>query len=71
MQRGDHVGGRSNFPLGDIEIDLPEALSALAQAARVRGAGVALLLDELQYLSDREFSALIMAMQRVAKTNAP
>ena len=56
---------------GDIEIDLPEALSALAEAARVRGAGVALLLDELQYLSDREFSALIMAMQRVAKTNAP
>ncbi len=56
---------------GDIEIDLPDALSALAEAARARGTGVAMLIDEMQYLSDREFSALIMAMQRVAKTNAP
>jgi hypothetical protein len=56
---------------GDIETDLPAALSALAEAARVRSAGVALFVDEIQYLSKKEFSALIMTMQHLAKTRAP
>lgn len=57
--------------MGDIESDLPAAIEALAEAARDRKSGVALVIDELQYLSEKELSALIMSMHQVAKTTAP
>jgi len=56
---------------GDLEADLPEMLAALGQAAASRGAAVALLVDELQYLSEVELSALIMALHRTAQERLP
>lgn len=56
---------------GDIEADLPELFRAVGQAAASRKRAVALLVDEVQYLSEREMSALIMALHRVAQENLP
>ncbi|CAH0295986.1 AAA family ATPase [Roseomonas sp. CECT 9278] len=56
---------------GDLESDLPEMFAALGRAAKARGTGVALLIDELQYLDEAELSALIMALHRVAQDGLP
>jgi hypothetical protein len=56
---------------GDLEADLPELFVAVAEAARACGTGVAILVDELQYLSSLELSALIMALHRSTQRNLP
>ncbi len=56
---------------GDLEADLPNLLAAVAEAAQDRGTGVALLIDEIQYLSERELSALIMAMHKMQQLQLP
>ena len=56
---------------GDLEQDLPDLFSALGEAARARESGVALLLDEIQYLSEPDLAALIMALHRTAQENLP
>lgn len=56
---------------GDLETDLPDLFEAVGAAARAAGQPFALLIDELQYLSSKEFSALIMAMHRLSQTNLP
>jgi hypothetical protein len=56
---------------GDLEADLPEMFVALGRAAKARGTAVALLVDELQYLSEPEMSALIMALHRTAQEEMP
>ncbi len=56
---------------GDIEADLPELLLAVARAAADRGTAVALIIDELQYLSEKDMSALIMGLHRAAQDTLP
>lgn len=56
---------------GDLEADLGELLASVAEAAADRHTAVAICVDELQYLSEIELSALIMAMHRVAQRNLP
>ena len=56
---------------GDLETDLPDLLEAVGLAAKAARQPFALLIDELQYLSSREFSALIMAMHRLSQANLP
>jgi hypothetical protein len=56
---------------GDLETDLAELLVAVADAAADRRTAVALCIDEVQYLSVREFSALIMAIHRVSQQSLP
>lgn len=56
---------------GDLETDLPDLLVALGQAAASRQAAIALLIDELQYVSETEMSALIMALHRAAQQRLP
>jgi hypothetical protein len=50
---------------GDIEIDLPNLLEALGEAAREKKSAVAILIDEIQYLQPKELGAVIMAMHRM------
>ena len=50
---------------GDVEVDLPNLFVALAEAAEERSAAVAILIDEIQYFSISEISALIMAMHKM------
>ena len=56
---------------GDLESDLPNLFVAVAEAAAERQIPVALLIDELQYFSPKELSALIMAMHRMQQRQLP
>lgn len=56
---------------GDLEADLPEILLTLAEAAQAANRPVAIIIDELQYLSTLEFSALIMAMHKINQRSLP
>jgi len=56
---------------GDLEVDLPNLLVAVAEAAEERRTAVAILIDEIQYFSTSELSALIMAMHRMQQRQLP
>jgi hypothetical protein len=56
---------------GDLELDLPSLFVALAEAALDKKTAIALLIDELQYLDDKELGALIMAMHKVQQRQLP
>jgi hypothetical protein len=56
---------------GDLEADLSEMFVALGDAARDRGKSVALIIDEMQYMSESEMGALIMAIHQVSQRQLP
>jgi len=56
---------------GDLEVDLPNLFAAVAEAADERGTAVAILIDEIQYFSSSELSALIMAMHKMQQRQLP
>ncbi len=56
---------------GDLESDLPVLLEVIAEAAQARGTAVSIIIDEIQYLSEKEFSALIMAIHRISQKQLP
>lgn len=56
---------------GDLEADLTALFVALGEAAKDRRVAVAVIVDEMQYLAEREMSALIMAIHRVSQRQLP
>jgi hypothetical protein len=56
---------------GDLEADLAELFVAVGEAARAANTAVSLCIDELQYLNEKEFSALIMAIHRTNQLKLP
>ena len=56
---------------GDLEQDLAELLEAAGTAAREAGTALCLLVDELQYVDERELAALITALHRAAQRRSP
>jgi hypothetical protein len=56
---------------GDLEIDLPNLFVAIAEAAEDRNVAIAILIDEIQYLTQKELGALIMAMHKIQQKNLP
>ena len=56
---------------GDLEVDLPNLFVAIAEAALERQTAVAILVDEIQYLSQKELGALIMAMHKMQQKQLP
>lgn len=56
---------------GDIEIDLPQLLVAVGEAALDTNSAIAILVDEIQYLSQKELGALIMAMHKLQQRQLP
>lgn len=56
---------------GDIEYDMRELLVAVAAAAAERDKAVILLIDEVQYLSQGELEALVMALHRIQQLQLP
>ena len=56
---------------GHLEADLPELLLAVAQAARADDKAVALFIDEVQYLSPDDLSALIVSIHRIGQRGLP
>jgi hypothetical protein len=62
---------RGTADSGDLEVDLPGLLTALAEAAEERQTPIAILIDEIQYFSASELSALIMGMHRMQQRQLP
>jgi hypothetical protein len=56
---------------GDLEIDLPNLFVAIAEAAEDRKSAVAVFIDEIQYFTQKELGALIMAMHRIQQRQLP
>jgi hypothetical protein len=56
---------------GDLEVDLAELFVAIGEAAASRKTAVAIIIDELQYLEEKELSALIMAVHRISQKGLP
>lgn len=56
---------------GDLETDLPALISAVGEAAKAARRPFALMIDELQYLNETEFSALIMSIHRCNQRSLP
>ena len=55
----------------ELEQDLADLFVAVGEAAAEKRTAVALCIDELQYLNEKEFSALIMATHKVTQMNLP
>jgi hypothetical protein len=62
---------RGTADSGDLESDLPELLRTVAEAAKASGKAVAILVDEVQYLSEEDLSALIVAVHRIGQLGLP
>jgi hypothetical protein len=56
---------------GDLEGDLTALLEQVGLAARNAGTAVVLFIDELQYLKEDQFAALISALHRCAQGKLP
>lgn len=56
---------------GNLEYDLPALLETVALAARADGSALVLFVDELQYLSTSDLSALIVATHKLGQKALP
>jgi hypothetical protein len=56
---------------GDLESDLPVLLQVIAEAASARNTVVCIIIDEMQFLSEKELSALIMGMHKISQNRLP
>ncbi len=56
---------------GDLQYDLPDLFEVIGQAASVAGKGWILLIDEVQYLSEADLSALIVSIHKMSQEGLP
>lgn len=56
---------------GDLAVDLTSLLLAMGEAARAADTAVLIAIDELQYVYERDFEALIMALHRTTQKKLP
>ncbi|UYO97343.1 ATP-binding protein [Microbacterium sp. M28] len=56
---------------GDLGLDLTDVLVALGEIAQERERGVAVLIDEVQFLSARQLEALIQAVHKTVQRKLP
>jgi len=56
---------------GDLEIDLATLLEQVGRSAQSAGTAVVLFIDELQYIPQDQFAALIAALHRCAQLKLP
>lgn len=56
---------------GDLEQDLQSLFESTGQAAKQAGTAVALFIDELQYVEEKQMAALITALHRIAQRQLP
>ena len=56
---------------GDLEGDLSSLLEQVGAAAKGAGTAIVLFIDELQYVKEEEFAALISALHRCAQGKLP
>lgn len=56
---------------GNLEIDLSEMFEAIGRAAKAAKRGWVLFIDEVQYLEEDEWAAIIVAVHRMSQRNLP
>lgn len=56
---------------GNLEVDLPALFLTVGQAAKAADSSVAILVDEVQYLSEQDLRALIVAFHSIAQKGFP
>lgn len=56
---------------GQLETDLPELLLLVAEAAQAADTPVAILIDEVQYLTAEDLSALIVGIHKIGQRQLP
>ena len=56
---------------GDLELDLSELMERVGQVAKTAGTAVVLFIDEVQYLPEDQFGALIAALHRCSQMRLP
>ena len=56
---------------GDLENDLPELFVRIGEAAKAAGTAWTLLIDEVQYLSQKDLAALIVSMHKINQRELP
>jgi AAA ATPase domain len=71
---GVEVGVESDPGLadtGDLQYDLPDLFTLIGKAAKAAERGWLLLIDEVQYLSEADLSALIVSLHRMSQEGLP
>ena len=56
---------------GDLDNDLPELFVRIGEAARAAGKAWTLLIDEVQYLRQKDLAALIVALHKIKQARLP
>lgn len=56
---------------GDMQHDLPDLFGQIGRAGQAANKGWVLLIDEIQYLSKQDLSALIVALHRMSQDGLP
>jgi hypothetical protein len=56
---------------GELSVDLTALFIAVAEAARENGRAVLIAIDELQYLSEEQLSAIFVALHRTTQLQLP
>jgi hypothetical protein len=56
---------------GDLQYDLPDLFDVIGRAAQAAGKGWILLIDEVQYLSQEDLAALIVAVHHATQEGLP
>jgi len=67
----DIAGEIGTADSGDLEVDLPILFAALGEAAVERNVAIGIFIDEIQYFTSKELSALIMAMHKMQQKQLP
>ena len=55
----------------NIDFDIPDLFTALGEAAQESKKTIVFILDEIQYLSEKEMSAFIMALHKTSQRGLP
>lgn len=56
---------------GDLENDLPELFMRIGEAAKAAGKAWTLLIDEVQYLNQKDLAALIVSLHKINQSGLP
>ena len=56
---------------GDFEADFSELMVIIGETAKAAGKPITILIDEVQYLSEKDLAALIVALHKINQKNLP
>lgn len=68
LDLGEEIGTADS---GDLEQDLTDLLLAIGAAAKEKKTALILAIDEIQYLPEEQFAALIMALHKCTQRQMP